>query len=280
MQYMTLHKIRQNKYFILWLIVFLVGFCQSQLFAELNEKNFKRLSHREKSMLRNFFETTIKMDQLGHVLFFSTKPACFFIVNTANEEDVLTKAWRTWKFKEHLFQHPNFILYEETCDKKSYIYFINKQTLLSKFSFQEELLKQLFGESFSIKDFIAQLEKNTLNTLISKNQVLLGLLLGYGIESSLDYPGYLAPDPYVPGKELTRVICVADEKITTLQVGEEVTICKFNSKVPIHPVSFIGNASSEEVKNLKKIYSQELEKIELIYQCKNLLQLCLQRLCS
>lgn len=229
--------------------------------------------------MKHFFAAAIKTDQLGHVLFFSTKPACFFIVDLAEEEDTFTKSWNVWKSKEHLFQHHNFIVYEEICEKKAYVYFINKQTLLSQFSRKEELLKKMFGESFSIKDLVVKLEQNTFDSLICKNKILLGMLLGYGIESVLDYPQYIAPDPYASSKELISILCATDSKITTTSLEDNVMLCTFKSKAAIHPVSFIGDPNSEEVKSLKAIYSQELEKIEMIYQRKDLLRICLEKLC-
>lgn len=106
----------------------------------------------------------------------------------------------------------------------------------------------------------------------------MGILLGYGIESPLEYVKYITPDQY-PIKELTGIHCAAEGKIEITQLEDGVMLCTFNSKVPIHPVSFVGDPDSGEVKNLKKSYSQELEKIEMIYQRKDLLKICLERLC-
>src|SRR5262245_19661333 len=118
---MTVQKICQKKYLVWILFVCLFGFCQPKLSAHVSEKSLRKLSHKAKTMLKHFFATAIKTGQLGHVLFFSTKPACFFIVDTAEEEDAFTKAWNVWKSTEHLFQHPNFIVYEEICEKKIYV---------------------------------------------------------------------------------------------------------------------------------------------------------------
>lgn len=277
---MITQKICQNKHFFyLLLFPFLVGLSLPKLSARALE-NFKKLTNKEELELKYFFESAIKINHLGHVLFFHTKPACLFVINATEEQNLFTIAWNMWKSKEHLFCHPNFIFYEEECENKIYVYFINKQALLFKLSNQEEKLKQIFGESFSIKGLIEKLEQHKFPTLICKDHILTGILLGYGIESSLGYIQYIDPKQQVPSKELTGIFCAEEGKIETIQMDDGVTLCSFNSKVPIHPVAFVGDPDSEEVKNLKKNYSQELEKIEIIYQRKDLLQVCLEKICS
>jgi hypothetical protein len=276
LNYVIMQKLCQKKFFACLLLALLIGLCLQRLSAHAIDAGFTKLSHQEKVRLKVLFEKAIKIDHLGHVLFFSTKPACFFSIENTGSE--LALAWQTWKAKEHLFPHPNFIVYEEVCENKRYVYFINKQTLFSQLSNKEEILKKIFGQSFFIKDFIAKLEQKTFNSLIRKDHILLGILLGYGIESSLEYVKYITCDRY-PIKELAGIHCAAEGKIEITQLGDGAMLCTFNSEVPIHPVSFVGDPDSEEVKTLKEIYSQELEKIEMIYQRKDLLRICLERLC-
>jgi hypothetical protein len=274
---MNTQKTCQNKYFVWIILVVLAG---SKLSAHVIDDNFKKLTHKEKSSLKYFFDTAIKRNHLGHVLFFSTKPACMSVINTTDKKQRLfATGWNVWKSKEDLFQHPNFIFYNEVCENRIYIYFINKKTLVAQLASKEEYLKQLFGESFSIKGLIEKLEQKTFPSLISEDQVLLGILLGYGIESSLTYRQYIACAQEDPKQDLTAITCAAEGKIETIELENE-TLYQFKSKAQVHPVAFIGDPDSEEVKNLKEIYSNELETIEMFYQSKDLLRICLEKLCD
>lgn len=257
-----------------WIILLLlVG---SKLSAHSIDVSIKQLTLQEKLQLEYFFDTAVKRDHLGHVLFFSTKPACLSVINiTEKDQELFAQGWSVWESKKDLFQHPNFVVYKEVCENRIYIYFINKKTLLSLATSKEPQLKQLFGEAFSTKVLIEQLEQKTFPSLICKDQVLLGVLLGYGIESSRQYEQYCAG----ARQDLTGILCADDEKIETIQL-ENVTFCQLNNKAQIHPVTFIGDPHSKEVKNLKDIYSEELEKIELLYQNRDLLRLCLEKLCN
>ncbi len=274
---MGIQKICQKKCLAWVIFLVLIG---SNLSAHSPEDSFRKLSLREKRTLGYFFDTAIKRDHLGHVLFFSTKPACMSVINTNEKEQALfAQGWDIWKSKENLFQHPNFIIYDEKCEDRIYIYFINKKTLFAQLAPQEKCLKELFGDSFSIKELVEKLEQKKFQPLINKDHVLLGILLGYGLESSLQYKQYITLDQQDLQQDLTGILCAADELVETIQV-DNVTFCQLKSKTEIHPVTFIGNSNSEEVKRLKEIYSKELIKIDGIYSSKDLLRICLKKICD
>jgi hypothetical protein len=269
---MNIQKICQNKC-IIWII--LLTLAGSKLSAHTIDESFKKLTHKEKISLNYFFDKAIRKNHLGHVLFFSKKPACMSVIHTnAKEEDLFAQGWSVLKSKDDKFQHPNFIFYEEACENRIFVYFINKKTLFSQLGSKEEYLKQLFGESFSIKGLVAQLEQKTFPSLINKDPVLLGILLGYGIESSRQYKHYITCEQ----QNLTGILCAADGMIETKQLGN-VTFCLLKNKTQIHPVTFIGDPESEEVKNLKEIYSNEFKKLDMLYHKKDLLRICLEKLC-
>jgi len=274
---MRLLKSCQNKYLGL---IGLLFFTFSKLSAQSIDESFEKLTHDEKLHLEYFFDKAIKQDHLGHVLFFASKPASMSVIHMAENEQEFTEGWKVWTSKESLFQHPNFIIYQESIGNKIYIYFINKKTLLLQLSFKEEYLRKLFGESFSIRGLIEQLEHRTFSGYLRENQILLGILLGYGIESSQKYKQYITGDQQGAIKDLTGILCIADEMIETIQREENVSFCYLKSKTQIHPVTFIGDPNSAEVKKLKENYTKELEKIDRLYQKKDLLRTCLNQLCN
>ncbi len=110
------------------------------------------------------------------------------------------------------------------------------------------LFQKILGSEFSIDKFITQLEKgNSLPSLLNEDEMLMGILLGYGEESALAFKKMSKryTDTYAPPPTDTyqRI------KLATPEA------CKVN------PVVFMGNPNSEEVKELVSTYEQELNEI-------------------
>lgn len=263
----------QNKCFRFLSVIFLFLIASSQLSAIDVEKNLAQLSLEERECLEYFFAAAIKNGHLGHVLFFSTKPACLtgnFILDTG---PLFIKGWKVWQEKEHLFPHPRFIIYDEIVDFKDgrkalHLYFINKKTLTNELSKNESLL----GEEFSKEAFMQALEEKTIGSLFTKDQVLIGFLLGYGIDSSQAFKQNEL-------ENLKFVICAQDGKVRVQETLKSCT-CTLDSQVKIFPVSFYGDLNSQEVQILQEKYANEREEIEAIFEGKDLLKTSLEALCQ
>ena len=108
--------------------------------------------------------------------------------------------------------------------------------------------------------FILQLEKKKkLRPLIHYDQKLLGILLGFGRESSSAF----------------RDMYLGQEVIPPLKrVGYRPKGCS------ITPVSFRGDPDSQEVKELIEIYTNEIQEIEKIYTGGSFLITTLEAFCS
>ena len=162
---------------------------------------------------------------------------------------------------------------------KIYVYFINKQTLLSQFSTREEILKQILGQSFSIKNFIAKLEQNTFPSLIHKNHILSGILLGYGLESPQEYVKYIALDQQST-KEMKGIHCAQEGKIEITQSEDGVIFVHSIARYLFTLFHLSAIPIQQKLEIWKKFPSQELEMIEKIYQRRDLLDICLKKLCD
>ena len=266
-------EMMSNKFIKFTVLTFLFLFWFQNLSADWVDNQLKHLSLGERASLRHFFGTVIKEDHLGHVLFFSNKPACFgggFIKGERSlDKKLFMKGWRVWKAKEHLFPHSDYIIHDEVVDFGGenvalHIYFINKKTLLETLMRQEEKLREGLGKDFSKEVFVRNLEQGNLFPLIDADQALLGILLGYGVESSVAF----------------RQNDEAKQKKGDLIHPVEVIFCTSKKEFLVHPVTFMGNPESDEVKSLQEKYGQELEKINEIYLRRDLLKISLQALCG
>lgn len=246
-----------KRFFKHFFLLFLFLFGSLSLEANWVDDNLNLLSMEERDSLRHFFATLIKEDHLGHVLFFTNKPAClggsFIEGKKSLNEKIFFKGWKVWRAKEHLFPHPDFIIHDEIIElsgeKALHIYFINKKTLLKTFS----------ENNFSQELFVQNLELKKISCLFEVDQALRGILFGFGKESSVAFKEY---ENKKRPPEMQVVFCTRPKKLT------------------VHPVSFIGDQHSEEVKALKEKYAEELDKIERIYQKRDLLKTTLKALCS
>lgn len=227
--------------------------------------------------MKAFFDEAICKDQAAHVIFFKSKPVC--LTGPAlkhcdkNFRDVLVlRGWQTFKKHESLFPHPKFIFSEgvrESDDdyKMLDIYIINKHSLIKCLIANEELFKVTLDHNFNAHDFIEQLERGiSLSALINDNALLLGVLLGYGAESS---------------NAFNEIVTIYQQQFAPPPTA---TYQRVDIKQPkgcrINPIVFMGNPESIEVKSLCKIYENELEQIAKNFPKKMSLKMILEKLCE
>lgn len=216
----------------------------------------------------------MKRDDLGHVLFFDTKPVCFGGVNRrVYSNKLLFKGWQCWKKREALFPHPNFLFIEEGVYFKKgailHIFAINKTALKATLYKHEALFKEILGPDFSPEGLIASIEeKKVIRPLINDDEALFGIILGFGAES---------PQAFKE-KHLGKPRFTWAPPWTDDYTGIEV---KRPKGCTISPVAFMGNPQSEEVIQLKKCYAQELKEIWEKYKSSpDLLKMTLNQLCN
>jgi len=243
----------------------------SLVFGSVVEDGLKQVSMHDRVCMRAFFDDAVKMDQIGHVLYFENKPVSIIAKALKTKgrhfHDVLClKGWYAFKRNEDLFPHPHFIFSESIIDfnkdfKALHIYLINKKSLEICLDKHASIFKEILGQQFNSKLFIKALEEGcSLDSLIHKNEALLGILLGFGEESSKAFRDF--------NEDSLRD-----------------SYCSIEIKSPkgckIQPVVFMGNPDSMEVKALSKVYADELEQFAKIYaRKKGSLKRILEKLCE
>lgn len=235
----------------------------TSLFGSTIEERLKQIPLHDKICMEHFFDFAIKTDQAAHVLCFDNKPVCFtdVVIKYRNKKFIDTlclKGWYAFKKHEHLFPHQNFIINEkryESDDLKSvHIFIINKKALTQCLQEFKSLFREIIDQAFSSEWFISQLESGvSITTLIQNNEMLFGILLGYGEESSKAYQDARRADGSIP--EWTETYTGID--------APQPPGCK------IYPVSFMGNPKSPKTQKLLSDYETELQTIWNEYKKKN-----------
>ncbi len=234
------------------------------LFGSTVEDKLKYVLLDEKICMRKFFDFAIKFDHAAHVLYFENKPVCLTGVVIKDKHrtfrDVLhLKGWKAFRKNENLFPHDNFIFNECLSVSGDFkvldIYIINKPALEKCLHQNMNVFRECLGDEFTSEWFISRLtEGQPIISLVNDNEILLGILLGFGKEASKAYQ-----------------VAQEDAKMTIPDWSD--TYCGIDSKRPngckIYPIGFMGNPHSLEVQTLISIYEKELEVFWKYYQTKN-----------
>ena len=260
-----------------FLLCFLL-ICVNGLFGSVATDGIKQLSLHNRICMKEFFEQAVRYDQAAHVLCFENKPACIIAIvmkskDLSYREQLALKGWRAFKKNADLFPHPKFIFSENICRfdrdfKVLHIYLINKEVARETLNEHRALFQETLGEHFCPDDFVAQLEKGvSLPVLLHNNEMLLGILLGYGKESAKAF-------------QEVRPKCTR----TNIPPPTD-TYCRIDLRKPkgcrIGPVVFMGNPHSSEVQQLAAAYEKELEVFWQEYQqSKSHLEMVLEKLCE
>lgn len=259
-----------------FLIIFLA--CATCLFGSMVEEGIKQISLNDRICMQAFFDQAIGHNQAGHVLFFNHKPMCItcsaFKHKDKTFKDVLAlRGWYAFKKNEHLFPHPKFIFSQKIFEcgddcKILHVYIINKESLVKCLNEHLNLFRKILGTHFSSMEFIAKIEEGySLLSLLNNDEMLIGIILGYGDESSQAF------------KEV-RTKCTQTFAPPPTESYQRIFIqrprgCK------IGPVVFMGNPKSPQVKTLVSVYENELEQIATIYpKKKGSLKMILEKLCE
>lgn len=235
-----------------------------------------RVPLHDKICMRHFFDLAINKDQAAHVLCFDNKPISLtaVVLKTRRKKfnDVLNlKGWLAFKKHKHLFCNENIVFNEKVTSFEGYkflhIFIINKRALIKTLDENILLFRSELDQDFDPFTFIKQIDSGiSLYSLLNHNEMLLGILLGFGEEASHAY------------------------KIQHDNAGSSIPewsdhYCGVVAKQPqgckIYPVVFMGDPNSAETKQLISNYEDELQLIWLDYQKKkDSLTFFLEHLCK
>lgn len=230
----------------------------------------KQVSFRDKVYLRHFSREMLYHNQAGYVLFGNQKPVCLATIPTKKSKQfsgtLLMKGWKTWT--KYNFPHENYIFSteERIFGKAKYIhlYLINKSSLSLCLARFEDVFTYVLGDTFSEEGFIGALEGGIpLRNLINKNDLLMGLLMGYDYESALAFEQ--------KNSNLISVPKIEDK------LGSD-RKKQFVKGIGIQPVRWAAKADSQGLEKILKQYAQEERTIKRSLRKRDPLKVFLQTL--
>lgn len=245
------------------------------LFGGGVEEGMKHISLSERYLLREFAKECFKWDQASHVIFFENKPCSLMCTYAFSPDESLRDllqldGWKTFQKYEHLFPHPNFIFQEDVWSsdgiQKIEVFLFNKRALRKCFDRYLPLFQEVIGPHCSYEWFLSELKAGkSVEDIIKHDQVLLGVLLGYGEESARAFENVIE-------KKLAWYFLRLD-----VYCGNSPQVC---DECELFSVVFMGNPGSTEVQKLVSTYGEELNQFWEVYKRKDPLVLFLQGICE
>jgi hypothetical protein len=232
--------------------------------------------------LDGLFSYFIKQNQFAYTLFgdkpislssqFSLTPWENIIEKINDKHTLFWKKWKIWKKYEHFFPSKNYLLTIEP-SKFPHVYdiiLINKIEFIKTLEKHQKLFESVIGHPINPQQLLNEIEqkKISFSDSIKNNQMLGGILLGYGVHNSTLYNkrdrGYL------------NNIGLMNHSKIILQPIEK------NHYMPliIGPVKFAADILHPETIALRKKYKKLRGKISSIYFQNNLLEVTLLKLMS
>lgn len=251
------------RFVLLFLLVFSNVFSKETVIEEQDFKYFNDFIKRH--FYRDNFAYTLFGDKpLSLEAFALVEPVSVINPISLHFNSISVKRWETWKKYATYFPMKNYLLFEQHGkDNQKFIFFINKQAFVScvrnhQAIFDEELGKKVEGEQLLL-DFAEG------KTPLWKNQLLLGILLGYGEcnarlfaeRAKIEELSLLFGDIF-PNK-----CCKINERLGHFEEGEVVFVADLN-----HP----------ETKALKQKYKNLTKEIADKYALRNFLEVTLQKM--
>ncbi|MCH9625980.1 MAG: hypothetical protein S4CHLAM123_11660 [Chlamydiales bacterium] len=234
------------------------------------------LSINERFYLEKFFKIAICDDHFGYSLFFN-KPMSvtgYFLQCPSHElgspykNKLVKKGWKVWKKHADQMAHSGFIFCEErivfydpynACEiEVCNIYLINKRILQQTVQSNLAIFRERLGEAFSVDGFVERIEATkTVTPHIGGDEMLLGILLGFGKEASMLF------ERYATAAEIGGLTAVMSEP---------------SIKEKVQPVVFVGDPSSLEVRSILDSYQGQAQYLENVCRGKKLLKMVFQKL--
>lgn len=248
-------------------------FVSQSLYCNEALDNLPKNDREKIECLFNYFG---RLGNLGHVLFFENKPMCqtgiplsctssvtpsFISDDPMAFQSEIKECWLVWKRYQDKFPHPNFIICEEITEVAGgeylNVYFLNRTALKRCLEENSEVFREVFGEDFSPNLFVEALEGMDFSKVIRNDEMLRGILLGFGRTSACAFKNKESSLFPVSGKP------------------------KADRKFGIASVSFMtSDPECDEVKMLKEIYASELLKIASFFEDGSFAKRAIQALCE
>ena len=202
-------------------------------------------------------------------------------------DNTLGVKWEKWKCYQSLFSIKKYLIIEEMSWFSPYIkhiLLINKEQFVKVFNENQAIFHRKLGSGVTGESLLAEVEKQgQLGSVIKHNELLFGILLGYGKHNAALYDKrehlQLLYDQYkyvlVKNSPTIKDLDKQADGITdVLQPCGD--YCYNLSTIP--STYFVADPQSEETLVLKKKYQALREKVSIIYAQDNVLEITLSTL--
>ncbi len=254
----------------------------------------------DKQMLESLFYRLMNDDHLSYTLF-GDKPVSSsgdFIItplnNLLNGMDcggIFWKNWGIWKKYKKIFPLTHYLFIEgPSKENMKAIFLINKSAFRNKVNQHIQLFQKTLGNKSITADILLKTieDKNDLLYAIHENQMLYGILLGYGVHNSQLFSKREKLRPFIQPKQNMPLL------IPKLSPQFSSITDEFNSYFSIllpfgdysysplimQPVHFVADPKHPETTALQKKYADLQSKISTIYAKGNFLEITLSQLTS
>lgn len=250
------------------------------------KKILEEIPPEDRSTLSSFFTSLID-DQFAYTLF-GDKPvslaARFMLTPWENTIEGIQcsgafwKKWKVWEQYKHLFHLKNFLIIKEPSKSKNFkilnILIINKIEFVNIIKRYLALFESVLERKIIPEEMLKDIESNKLSFIdsINDNQMLWGILLGYGKHNAILYNQ----------RERNYLDCLSlsDQAMKHSLIKLETFGDYFYSPLVIGSVHFSADPEHPETKILEKKYRQLRGKISAIYAQGDFLEITLFQLTS
>ncbi|MBP9842357.1 MAG: hypothetical protein KBC64_08070 [Simkaniaceae bacterium] len=232
----------------------------------------------EKMLLDRFFRSLVETDGWGYALF-GTKAlslAGYFEIEPIDNilcgygAFFIKQGWAVWEKYAHLFPHPHYIMAGESHKENLYsFYLINKANALIVINQHLLLFQKELPDFYDANRLLKQIEEShSLYKSLNQHEGLLGVMLGFGQESSMNYH--------------QRDLVIEQRKpLCFPRVVLDGVSYQTKNKAPYlrsWPIVFVGNSASLEVKSILNQNKKDRKKVVRQYSQGNFLEITLQKL--
>jgi hypothetical protein len=199
-----------------------------------------------------------------------------------------------WEKYHLLFPMPNYLLIKEpsvNCPNVINVIFINKKKFIKKVNDHINVFTQNLDTNLTGESLLIEIEKTKrFASVIKNNEMLWGILLGYGVCNSELYSRRSKLEQFINYEELPYIPQnkpLPNKKFSSIEEECEYLDSKLKlfgeyaySPLVIRSVNFVSNKEHGETKFLEKKYRNLRCKLSAIYAKGDFLEITLSKLTS
>ena len=282
------------------------------LFISLTFKNFaqntkdilSKIPQSDRDALVSIFYRMMHADNLSYTLFgdkpislsgdFNLTPYGNILWAKFQCGGVFWKNWEIWEKHQNDFLIKNYLFIKEPSINSSdvtNIIFINKRQFIKIVDKHLDIFKDRLRRNLTGKSLLHEVEeKRKFASIIHNDEVLWGVLLGYGLHNAQLYNERLKLEKFINIEELPKIpekkpsprknFTSIEEEYNFLNSQLEFFGEQTYSPLIASPIHFVADSSHPETKDLEKKYKALRERISAIYAKGDFLEITLSALTS